>query len=79
MIGIEIVTDKQAKTQGGAERDRIVELAFERGLLLLGCVPIAFVSRRRSSSLKSSPTSQWTCWKNASTSPLASRVVSPRR
>jgi len=39
MIGIEIVTDKQAKTQGGAERDRIVELAFERGLLLLGCGP----------------------------------------
>ncbi len=39
MIGIEIVTDKQTKAQGGAERDRIVELAFERGLLLLGCGP----------------------------------------
>ena len=39
MIGVEIVTDKKAKTQGGAERDRIVELAFERGLLLLGCGP----------------------------------------
>ncbi len=39
MIGIEIVTDKQTKTQGGAERDRIVELAFERGVLLLGCGP----------------------------------------
>ncbi len=39
MIGVEIVTDKKAKTQGGVERDRIVELAFERGVLLLGCGP----------------------------------------
>ncbi len=39
MIGVEIVTDKKAKTQGGAERDRIVEMAFERGVLFLGCGP----------------------------------------
>ena len=39
MIGVEIVTDKMAKTPGGAERDRIVELAFERGVLFLGCGP----------------------------------------
>jgi 4-aminobutyrate aminotransferase len=39
MIGIEIVTDKKAKTQAGAERDQIVELAFERGVLFLGCGP----------------------------------------
>jgi 4-aminobutyrate aminotransferase len=39
MIGVEIVTDKKAKTQGGAERDRIVEMAFERGILFLGCGP----------------------------------------
>jgi len=39
MIGVEIVTDKTAKTQAGAERDRIVELAFERGVLFLGCGP----------------------------------------
>ena len=39
MIGVEIVTDKKAKTQGDTERDRIVELAFERGVLLLGCGP----------------------------------------
>ena len=39
MIGVEIVTDKKAKTQGGAERDRIVDLAFQRGVLLLGCGP----------------------------------------
>jgi len=39
MIGVEIVTDKKAKTPGGVERDRIVELAFEHGILLLGCGP----------------------------------------
>ncbi len=39
MIGVEIVTDKKARTPGGAERDRIVELAFERGVLFLGCGP----------------------------------------
>jgi len=39
MIGVEIVTDKKARTPGGAERDRIVDLAFERGVLLLGCGP----------------------------------------
>ena len=39
MIGVEIVTDKKARTPGGMERDRIVELTFERGILLLGCGP----------------------------------------
>jgi len=39
MIGVEIVTDKKARTPGGAERDLIVERAFERGVLLLGCGP----------------------------------------
>ncbi|HEY4960388.1 MAG TPA: acetyl ornithine aminotransferase family protein, partial [Terriglobales bacterium] len=39
MIGVEIVTDKKARTPGGAERDLIVEKAFERGVLLLGCGP----------------------------------------
>jgi 4-aminobutyrate aminotransferase len=37
MIGIEIVEDKRTRKQAGAMRDRIVDLAFERGLLLLGC------------------------------------------
>jgi 4-aminobutyrate aminotransferase len=37
MIGIEIVEDKQSRKQAGPLRDRIVDLAFERGLLLLGC------------------------------------------
>jgi 4-aminobutyrate aminotransferase len=37
MIGVELVTDKQTKDRASAERDRVVELAFERGILLLGC------------------------------------------
>jgi 4-aminobutyrate aminotransferase len=37
MIGIEIVKDQQSREAAGTWRDRIVELAFERGLLILGC------------------------------------------
>jgi 4-aminobutyrate aminotransferase len=37
MIGIEIVKNQQSREIAGAWRDRIVELAFERGLLILGC------------------------------------------
>jgi 4-aminobutyrate aminotransferase len=37
MIGIEIVQDQQTRGVAPALRDRIVTLAFERGLLLLGC------------------------------------------
>ena len=47
MIGVEIVTDKKARTQGTVERDRIVQLAFERGVLFLGAAPTAFASRLR--------------------------------
>src|SRR5216684_2907913 len=36
MIGVEIVKDKKSKAIAHDERDRIVELAFERGLLFLG-------------------------------------------
>jgi 4-aminobutyrate aminotransferase len=39
MIGVEIVKDKVTKEYGAAERDRIVELAFDRGVLFLGCGP----------------------------------------
>jgi 4-aminobutyrate aminotransferase len=39
MIGVEIVKDQKTREYGNAERDRIVELAFERGLLFLGCGP----------------------------------------
>ena len=38
MIGVEIVKDKATKALAGKERDRIVDvLAFERGVLMLGC------------------------------------------
>jgi 4-aminobutyrate aminotransferase len=36
---VDIVKDKVTKEYGAAERDRIVELAFERGVLFLGCGP----------------------------------------
>ncbi len=39
MIGVEIVKDKKTKEYGAAERDRIVETAFEHGVLFLGCGP----------------------------------------
>ena len=39
MIGVEIVKDKKTKEYAAAERDRIIELAFERGVLFLGCGP----------------------------------------
>lgn len=39
MIGIDIVKDKVTKEYGAAERDLIVEKAFERGVLFLGCGP----------------------------------------
>ena len=41
MIGIDLVKDKQTKAHAGAERDRITDLAFERGLLILGAGPSA--------------------------------------
>ncbi len=36
MIGVEIVKDKKTKAMAHDERDRIVDLAFERGVLFLG-------------------------------------------
>jgi 4-aminobutyrate aminotransferase len=36
MIGVEIVKDKKTRATAHDERDRIVDLAFERGILLLG-------------------------------------------
>jgi 4-aminobutyrate aminotransferase len=39
MIGVEIIKDKRTKEHGAAERDRIVQLAFERGILFLGAGP----------------------------------------
>ena len=37
MIGIEIVKDHETREAAPLLRDRIVDLAFERGLLILGC------------------------------------------
>jgi 4-aminobutyrate aminotransferase len=37
MIGVEIVKDQQTREVAPQLRDRIVDLAFERGLLILGC------------------------------------------
>jgi 4-aminobutyrate aminotransferase len=37
MIGVEFVKDRRSKVPAEELRDRIVDLAFERGLLLLGC------------------------------------------
>jgi 4-aminobutyrate aminotransferase len=37
MLAIELVEDKGSRRAAGGLRDRIVDLAFERGLLLLGC------------------------------------------
>jgi 4-aminobutyrate aminotransferase len=39
MIGVELVKDKTSKERASEERDRVVELAFERGVLFLGCGP----------------------------------------
>lgn len=39
MIGIEIVKSQQTKARAGEERDKMVDMAFERGVLLLGAGP----------------------------------------
>jgi len=39
MIGVEIVKDQKTKEYGAELRDKIVEAAFERGILFLGCGP----------------------------------------
>jgi 4-aminobutyrate aminotransferase len=39
MIGVELVSDKVKKTPANEQRDQVVELAFEKGVLFLGCGP----------------------------------------
>jgi 4-aminobutyrate aminotransferase len=39
MVGVEIVKDQKTKEHAPDVRDRIIELAFERGILFLGCGP----------------------------------------
>jgi 4-aminobutyrate aminotransferase len=36
MLAIELVRDQQSKTKAPEQRDHVVNLAFERGLLILG-------------------------------------------
>ncbi len=36
MIGVELVRDQQTQERAPELRDRVVQLAFERGLLVLG-------------------------------------------
>ena len=37
MIGLEIVADKATRQPAPALRDKIVDIAFQKGLLILGC------------------------------------------
>ena len=37
MLGVEMVKDQRSKAKAQAARDKVVELAFERGMLFLGC------------------------------------------
>jgi 4-aminobutyrate aminotransferase len=39
MIGVDIVKDKNTREYGAAERDRIIQLAFQKGILFLGAGP----------------------------------------
>ena len=39
MVGVEIVKDQKTREYAPQDRDRIVELAFDRGILFLGCGP----------------------------------------
>ena len=37
MIGVELVKDKGTKEKAAAEKGRVVQRCFEKGLLILGC------------------------------------------
>jgi len=39
MVGVDIVKDQETREYGNELRDRIVEVAFEKGILFLGCGP----------------------------------------
>jgi 4-aminobutyrate aminotransferase len=41
IVGLELVKDCETKEAAGALRDDVVERAFKKGLLLLGCGPSA--------------------------------------
>jgi 4-aminobutyrate aminotransferase len=52
MIGIELVKDKATREPASALRNRVETLAFERGLMVLGCGETSLGSALRSSSTK---------------------------
>ena len=37
MVGVELVKDRETKERAGDWRDQVVQAAFHKGLLLLGC------------------------------------------
>ena len=37
MVGVELVKDRETKERAGAWRDQVIQQAFRKGLLLLGC------------------------------------------
>jgi 4-aminobutyrate aminotransferase len=37
MVGVELVSDAQAKTPAAAQRNQVIQACFRKGLLLLGC------------------------------------------
>ncbi len=37
MVGVELVKDRETKERAGEWRDQVIQNAFQRGLLLLGC------------------------------------------
>jgi len=52
MVAIKLVTDREKNTKAAAERNEVIERAFQKGLLLLGCgensvrfIPALVVSR----------------------------------
>ncbi len=53
MIGVELVSDQQSREKAPRLRDHVVDLAFERGLLVLGagdstirlCPPLVVIAR----------------------------------
>jgi 4-aminobutyrate aminotransferase len=37
MVGVEFVRDRATKERAAKWRDQVIEIAFQKGLLLLGC------------------------------------------
>ena len=66
MIGIEIVRDQQTKEKAAELRNCIVDLAFHKGLCILGAGENTPVVPAASSSTRNRPNSPYARWANAS-------------